>query len=533
MSFVGRRRRSFWRSLRWRLTAWYVALLAVILTVLGVILLALVSQLLLTNATQRFAQEAVTAALTRRAAYDNEVIRHDAAGKCVTPTPAYANAFQTMVVDPLTQAPARLGTVALLDYQTGETIAPLASNGPPPPEFQAAMLARLTQKVGMKPANWRAVVALRSQFYQVTEDGTPVAVALIAYEYRIPVSCVAGKAVYFQYPAVLLIAQSLAATQATQHTFALTLALSVGGIFLLGFAIGVPVTGVQLRRLSRITLAARQIAAGDLHQRVGLPPRGDEIGELAQHFDEMAANTEEAFARQHASEARVRQFIADASHELRTPLTSVRGYLDVLARHPVSQDADVQHNLTAARQEAERMSRIVTDLLTLARFDTGRPLDLTQIDLGEVAGEAVDQARLVAGTRQVTLAGDGGGKLLALADRDRIKQVLLVLLDNALKYGRRDASALVALRLRRTPEAAIITVTDNGPGIHAEDLPHIFERFFRAPNASPSDDDAASNGSGLGLAIARAIVGAHNGTITVASTPDAGTTFTFTLPMGG
>ena len=253
----------------------------------------------------------------------------------------------------------------------------------------------------------------------------------------------------------------------------------------------------------------------------------------------------------------MRQFVADASHELRTPLTSIRGFVDVLLRGAKDDPATAEEVLQATRREAERMSRLVNDLLTLARLDVGRPLELQQVDLLGLAGEAVDQARILAGEREVALRGDGAGRLLVNADADRLKQVLLVLLDNALKYGRQDATGWVRVQVGRTARGAFVSVADNGEGISPEDLPHIFDRFYRAqraalrrqsagPVTSPSPPPAAlvdplgtpasrrasqREGSGLGLAIAQAIVRAHGGALTVRSQLGAGTTFTVELPL--
>ena len=233
-----------------------------------------------------------------------------------------------------------------------------------------------------------------------------------------------------------------------------------------------------------MTATAQRIARGDLSQRVRLPHGGDEIGDLAETFDEMIDRIESAFGAQAASEERMRQFVADASHELRTPLTSIRGFVDVLLRGAKDDPATAEEVLQATRREAERMSRLVNDLLTLARLDVGRPLELQQVDLLGLAGEAVDQARILAGEREVTLRSDGAGRLLVNADADRLKQVLLVLLDNALKYGRQDATGWVRLQVGRTARGAFVSVADNGEGIPAEDLPHIFDRFYRAQRAA-------------------------------------------------
>jgi two-component system, OmpR family, sensor kinase len=172
-----------------------------------------------------------------------------------------------------------------------------------------------------------------------------------------------------------------------------------------------------------------------------------------------------------------------------------------------------------------------------------------------LAGEAVDQARILAGQREVTFATDGGGRLIVPADPDRLKQVLLILLDNALKYGRPEPEGWVRVRVSRTERGALLSVADNGRGIAPEDLPHIFDRFYRGERAARQrrltgsqvpahaaelparlGADGASatgrgqGGSGLGLAIARAIVQAHGGTLGVESRPAVGTTFTVALP---
>ena len=203
------------------------------------------------------------------------------------------------------------------------------------------------------------------------------------------------------------------------------------------------------------------------------------------------------------------------------------------------------------------MSRLVNDLLTLARLDVGRPLELQPIDLLALAGEAVDQARILAGDREVAFRGDGAGRLTVNADADRLKQVLLVLLDNALKYGRQDPTGWVRVQVGRTASGAFVSVADNGEGIAPEDLPRIFDRFYRAQraalrrqsagpqtNASPPPTELTDprvtpatrrasqrEGSGLGLAIAQAIVRAHGGALTVRSQLGAGTTFTVELPL--
>jgi len=309
------------------------------------------------------------------------------------------------------------------------------------------------------------------------------------------------------------------------------LALGIGGSMLAALLIGVPVTRRTLQPLERMAATARRIASGDFSQRTHLPQGHDEIGRLAASFDDMIAQIEQAFAAQRASEQQVRQFVADASHELRTPLTSMRGYTDVLLRGAKDDPEVAERVLLAMREEAERMSRLVEELLTLARLDAGRPLAQQDVDLVALTGDAVDQARIIAGDRLVTLRTDGQGPLLVRGDKDRLKQVLLILLDNALKYARPIPDAWVHVTVARKPGLAVLSITDNGRGIAPEDLPHIFERFYRSGRSRARGQTTTTSGAGLGLAIAKSIVTAHQGQIDVSSVPDHGTTFTITLPL--
>ena len=180
----------------------------------------------------------------------------------------------------------------------------------------------------------------------------------------------------------------------------------------------------------------------------------------------------------------MRLFIADASHELRTPLTAIRGYLDLLNMGAIDDPATARSSLQAARNEADRMSRLLNDLLTLARLDIGRPMQREPMDIIALAGEAVDQARILAGERTVALQTDGHGLLMVNGDHDLLKQVLLALLDNALKYGRPAAEGWVHVRVGRTATDALLAVEDNGRGIAPEDVAQIFDRFYRGERAN-------------------------------------------------
>jgi signal transduction histidine kinase len=527
-------RRRFLGSLRWRLSLGIIGLVVALLVILSVVLALTVNQLLIGSASQRFVAQARSAAAVRRGTFYSDVLHKGATGACTT---TISDAFTATLSDPLTQPPALFQTVALLDPFSGRALAPPSDAGMQPPDLNLAQLARLDGMLDSAGARSWAVGITRgtSVTYATDDGGVPGEAILIAYGYRIVTDCATGQAITL--PAVLLISQSFAGTQQTVHQFIVLLMILVVALAALGLGFGVWLTGASLKRLKLVTQAARRLARGDLTQRARLGPVNDEIGDLGQTFDEMASRLENAFRRIEASDRQMRQFISDASHELRTPLASIRGYLGLLEAGRQHDAADAAQMIRTARSEADRMTRMVNDLLTLVRFDAGRPLDLVWTDLGDLAGQAVDQARLWAGERLVTLHGGGFGRVQALVDADRIKQVLLALLDNALKYGRQDATGHVQVTLDQAAESVTIAVVDNGPGIPPQDLPYIFDRFYRGGRNGHGEPNGGAppaekpDGSGLGLAIVRTIVQAHGGSVSVESHSGMGTRFIITLPV--
>jgi heavy metal sensor kinase len=296
--------------------------------------------------------------------------------------------------------------------------------------------------------------------------------------------------------------------------------LIVVGILLtlgLGTLGGLWLTGSALTPLQWMIVTCRRIARGDLSQRVNLPQRSDEIGQLAASFDEMVARLEESFAAQ-------RQFIADASHELRTPLTAIAGSLDVLLLGPEGDPATTHRMLNGMRRELQRLTRLVSDLLTLTRMDARQALRLQTIDLTALAREVTDQIRPVAGARTLQLETSGDTRVEG--DADRLRQVLLNLMDNAVRFTDAEKGT-IRIGIYQADGNVRLTVSDNGIGIPTEAQPHLFERFYRADRARAR----ASGGSGLGLAIVKAIVQAHGGTIgAVKSAPGEGSVFEIMIP---
>ncbi|HEX7737242.1 MAG TPA: ATP-binding protein [Ktedonobacteraceae bacterium] len=318
--------------------------------------------------------------------------------------------------------------------------------------------------------------------------------------------------------------------------------LLTGGLLglVLALAGGLGLTWSTLAALRRVTRTAREISISqDFHRRVPLRPglTRDEITTLAETFNAMLANLEASYQQQ-------KRFVADASHELRAPVTSIRCNLDLLARVSDLPDEEKTTALADARAEADRMSRLVNNLLTLARADeiatireepqTAAPgtdasaQPQTWIDLDSLVLEVFRQYRET-GTDEVkrerprlTLQNITPARVHGSADQ--LKQAIVALVDNALKYT--PAAGSVILDLSAESEEAVLTVRDTGIGIAPEDLPHIFERFYRADQAHSRDQ----GGSGLGLAIASSIIHEHHGQINVESTPDQGSTFLIRLP---
>ncbi len=303
-------------------------------------------------------------------------------------------------------------------------------------------------------------------------------------------------------------------------------------IFIVGGVLSYAFITLLLRPLFRVTDAAQAIAIGDLAQRDRLPlrlPPQDEIDRLAGSLNEMATRLEYAEASQKASQDRFHQFFSDASHQLRTPLTSIRGFTELLMRGAKDDPEVSQRILTRMKNESERMTLLINDLLTVARLDDTHPLKLQYVDLLDLAMESIEQTRLRANDeRKISLQVMTQERLGMQADKERIKQLLFILLDNALKYGRPAPDGQITLKLDKRDGQIIIFVIDNGEGITTDDLGHIFEAFYRGRHRSIAQS-SSTIGTGLGLTIASSIARAHDGAIAVSSEP-GDTEFKVLLP---
>ncbi|WP_433498216.1 sensor histidine kinase [Sphaerimonospora sp. CA-214678] len=294
--------------------------------------------------------------------------------------------------------------------------------------------------------------------------------------------------------------------------------------------VGVVVVRRSLRPLTEIEATAAAIAKGHLGSRIHdhHHPR-TEVGSLARSLNGMLAQIESAFQARAASEAaaresesRMRRFIADASHELRTPLTSIRGFAEFYRQVPGS---DVTRLMERIESEASRMGLLVEDLLLLARLDQQRPLQQQPVDLLAIAADAVHDARTLCPDRDVSLVMEGETALIVSGDEVRLRQVVGNLVNNATTHT--PAGTPITVRAGTDGDQAFIEVADKGPGLTAEQVARVFERFYRA---DPSRKRPAG-GSGLGLAIVDSLMRAHGGSVSVRSEPGAGAAFRAVLPL--
>lgn len=294
----------------------------------------------------------------------------------------------------------------------------------------------------------------------------------------------------------------------------LLLAGTVGALVaLLG---GWLLTGRAMGPILEVTRVARHIAAtGRFEQRIAVPPRRDELGELTMTFNDMLARLEHTFQHQ-------REFLADASHELRGPLMVIRGNLDLLNLDLPEEErlASVQE----ATEEVTRMANLVGDLLFLAEVDAPETVRHTPVNLDEVVAAAVARARDVDGGRHMLVLPQND-RVVVSGDRERLGQLLWNMIENALRYT--PEGGKVAVSLRGQGPVAEMMVADSGIGICPEHLPRIFERFYRVDRARSRSQD----GTGLGLAIVKQIAEAHGGQVRVRSEPGAGSTFTVVVPV--
>ncbi|AKT50243.1 sensor histidine kinase [Arsenicicoccus sp. oral taxon 190] len=283
------------------------------------------------------------------------------------------------------------------------------------------------------------------------------------------------------------------------------------------------------RPLRQIEDTAAAIAGGDLTRRVPIRASDDEIASLGRSLNVMLSHIETSFQRVEASEAKMRQFVADASHELRTPLAAVRGYAELYRQGAVTQREHVSQVFQRIEDEATRMGALVEDLLALARLDEQRPLAFTSVDLTVLLADSAQDAQALAPDREISVLGLHGPirPNLVRGDESKLRQLVTNLVGNAVNHT--PAGTPIELLVGpEGPDTVVLQVRDHGDGIPPELADRVFERFFRDDLARGRTE--RPGGTGLGLAIVSAITGSHRGSVTIDPTPGGGATFTVRLP---
>lgn len=315
----------------------------------------------------------------------------------------------------------------------------------------------------------------------------------------------------------LQVGLSLALVEITQNTLATVLIALTITLMIVVLVTTWALTGEALAQLETVTQVATQITqADDLSRRIPVAAMAeDEVSRLIQAFNQTLERLEKLFATQ-------RRFLADVSHELRTPLTVIKGEVGLMR---LTNELD-EESLRSIEKEVDRLSRLVGDLLLLAQAESGQlPLELKSVELDTILLEVIQQMQVLA-SGKVNLRLEEIDQVMVNGDRDRLKQVILNLVSNAVNYT--PAGGEVRLWLSKIDQRAYLKVEDTGPGIPPEDLPYIFDRFYRG---DPSRKRTENSGFGLGLSIAKWIVDRHGGQIEVESQVGKGTRFTVWLPL--
>jgi two-component system, OmpR family, sensor kinase len=320
----------------------------------------------------------------------------------------------------------------------------------------------------------------------------------------------------------LVVAAPLDEVDASLHHLLLIELLVSLGVVAAIVGLGLWLVRLSLRPLGRIEQTAGAIAGGDLSRRIENADERTEVGRLSLALNAMLGQIEQAFAERTASEQRLRRFVGDASHELRTPLASVQAYAELFERGARDRPEDLARAMAGIEREAQRMGVLVDDLLLLARLDQGRPLEREEVDLTEVAREAVDVARVLEPERPVELVALE--PVVVDGDPERLRQVLDNLLANVRAHTPADTA--VKVTVAREDGTVLLEVADEGPGLTDEQAAHVFERFYRGDSSRSRD----GGGTGLGLAIVAAIAHAHEGGVEVARGNGAGVAFRVSLP---
>jgi len=478
-------------SLRWRLTLTYVALLAVLLGGLGAYSYFTLRASLISNRVAALQGDYNSARVViSRLATGAGIAR---GRRLCAVAPALVGRSVANVVAQTTGR-----SVDVVVYDTSLDVTASVPQDVPLPRLDAAVLQRVASTASRSAGS---VINTASGDQLVV--GFPIATGATA--------C-----------GVAQLSTSMTPIDNVLHDEVVLIGAGGAAALLIALVLGLLLTGRALRPLRRLTVTAQELAAGDLRARSRLVPRADEVGALTHSFDDMADRIEELFAAQRESEAQVRRFIADASHELRTPLTSLKGYIDVLRRGAGRDPETLEASLQAMSGEAERMRELVLDLLTLARIESRRELNLETVDLNTEVSQLLDEG--VPGMPETVERHLAGPAINVRTDRGGLATIVRNLLVNACKHApgaaQRWSTSVESARAR-------LDVHDDGPGIAAADLPHVFERFYRGGRGRAREE----GGSGLGLSIVQGLARSLGGDVAIWSAEGHGTTVSVYLPL--
>jgi two-component system OmpR family sensor kinase len=337
---------------------------------------------------------------------------------------------------------------------------------------------------------------------------------------RIVSSASGGVAGYIEY------ARSDRHVDSTINRMWLFIAIGVLGGVLLASLAGLTIANRAMQPIASLTATAGEIASTrDPSRRMPQPDVDDEVGELARTLEQMLRSLDAARAEREGAMQKQREFVADASHELRTPLTSVIANLELLqASLPDAHDSEEGEMIDSALRSSHRMSRLVADLLLLARADAGRISERTPCDLAEIVGNVAAELTPVAGSRKLLV--EDGRPVPLQGNPDELHRMVVNLVDNAIRHTPEDAT--IELSLEIDGDEAIVEVADDGPGIPEGMREEVFERFVRGSGPA---DTAGGGGTGLGLAIVRAVVHSHGGEVEASKSSLGGALLTVKLPL--
>lgn len=321
----------------------------------------------------------------------------------------------------------------------------------------------------------------------------------------------------------LIVATPLTEVNVVRNNLILTMAVTVTLVLTVGIVAAIWITRRGMQPVTNMIDAATAVADGDLDKRLPARSQRTEIGKLATALNIMVSKLVDAITQRDNQQARLRRFIADASHELRTPLAAISGYAELYESGGVKPGPALDRAVTRISSESRRMATLVDDLLLLTRLDQDTALARRALDLRQLAYDAVDDARAVDASRHIDIHAEAA--VVIQADEARIRQVIVNLLSNAVTHT--PDGTHVAVTVTRYRNDAVLTVSDDGPGIPSVHRQKVFDRFYRADDSRSRE----TGGTGLGLAIVKSIVEFHDGSVELDSQLGKGTMFRIVLPI--